>query len=225
MKILSFSALALLFAFGLYSFSQLGQDKEEGRANYAKFLAQFEEQPLPLKLNQEKIESEIEQRQYQRDLWQNISGKRLGREFSAFIPGLDDGMMSRMGPDRYQSQALVAQTENYDLLLYAVLPPFRANERWVLAAYSKKGELIDEMMVAANRYQKQVGALITEDGAIVLTEWKRELEDKRYSYTEADSKRFVVADNGEFVQQLGNELDRQPRKQELQEVQQSFGMR
>lgn len=225
MKILSLSALALLFAFGLYSFSQLGQDKEEGRANYAKFLAQFEEQALPLQLNQNQWESSEAQQEYERDLWQNISGKRLGREFSAFIPGLDDGMMSRMGPDRYQSQALVAQTENYDLLLYAILPPFRANERWILAAYSKKGELIDEMMVATNRYQKQVGALIAEDGAIVLTEWNRKLENERYSYTEADSKRFVVADNGDFVQQLGNELDRQPRKQELQQVQQSFGMR
>ncbi|WCL81316.1 hypothetical protein PPO43_15175 [Saprospira sp. CCB-QB6] len=225
MKILSFSALALLLAFGLYSFNQMGQDKEEGQVSYADFLAQFEQQALPLALNHDQFSSHAEQQNYERDLWEKLPGKRLNREFSAFIPGLDDGMMSRMGPDRYQAQGILAQTKNYDLLLYAVLPPFRANERWVLAAYSKKGELIDEMMVATNRYGKQVGAVISEDCSIILQEWDRALEDDIYHYKETDSKRFVVADNGEFVQTLGTEVDRQPRKRQLQQVQESFGMR
>jgi len=225
MKILSFSVLTFLLAFGLYSFTQLGQDKEEGQVSYADFLAQFEQQALPLTLNHDQFSSRVEQEKYERDLWEKLPGKRLNRAFSAFIPGLDDGMMSRMGPDRYQAQGILAQTQNYDLLLYAVLPPFRANERWVLAAYSKKGELIDEMMVATNRYGKQVGATISEDCSITLQEWDRELEDERYSYKETNSKRFVVADNGEFVQTLGAEVDRQPQRRELQQVQERFGMR
>lgn len=203
MKKVYFPSLLLACCFLLYAFTAWPEKKEKVELNYQDFLALFEKKPYPIVVNYEKFETEKSRKTFQDELWKTIDGQWIKPVFAPFIPELKDGMFTREGPARFQSQALLAQTDNYDLLLYAVMPPWRSSEKWLLASYSKKGELLAELPIALNAEHEQLGAILSEDGSLMIQQWKIEIEKGVLQYKEVDFKRFIVQEDGRFRQTFG----------------------
>ena len=66
---------------------------------------------------------------------------RISNDYKAFVPGLES-RFSRMGPNVYLYEAVLANKSNYATVIYSSHAPYRDYPEYLLVSYDSKGNII-----------------------------------------------------------------------------------
>jgi hypothetical protein len=190
--ILPFAAIALFFSFSIVSNNT--NSKLPIEKNYQNFLAKFEKVSLPYALTIEpSVEFDIE------DSDKFYAEKYLGFEFGEILPDIKKGMMSRMGPDDYAAEVLIASKSKFDVLIYSRNPSFREHKTYILATFDKKGKLISKQHIAGKNYSYTESCIISNDLKVKISKEANSQSDEKQSNSIVSAKNFEIKDNGDIV--------------------------
>jgi len=103
---------------------------------YQRYLDKFKAVKLPLVIDNKYIASGIKTR------------PELGNEFKTFIPSLARGYMSRMGPDDFSADVIIARSKTFNAVLYVQTPSYGDNTSIILSTLDADGNLIAQETVA-----------------------------------------------------------------------------
>jgi hypothetical protein len=231
MKILKFAFAAVLLM-GLSSFVLVSSFHKEEKAAppidqklYHKFLAKFEKAELPYTLSPEKAKTVGEYFDLQQKAVPFNEEKHLGREFSDILPAIARGMMSRMGPDDYQAEVLLAASKHFNALIYSRTPAFREGQTYFVATFDADGHKIDEIAISASYYRTFKEATIDEDLNISMRTYEVEgmdgEEEDELRYQLKESKDYAISPNGTIVE-TSSDLPEKSLNKQLQQKQ-DFG--
>lgn len=126
MKIIKL-AFILIVSISLYSFAY-HNSVEDGREQLFKiFLNQFKSIQLPSKIAF-KLSDKTDKR------------VALDEKFDAFIPGITNGRMSRLGPSTYEAELLLSADNNFATIIYSRSRGFDGkNKSYYLATFDQHG--------------------------------------------------------------------------------------
>lgn len=193
----------------LSSFMALNHNPEElpvDKALYAKFLGNFEKKELPYSIQFErpKTEADVEKMYGWNNDREKGYGNELGFEFAQFIPSLERGYMSRMGPDEFYADALLASNDKFSAVIYKRKPNYQNHiTTYTLATFDAQGKMISQRTIASCYADYFEEPTITKDLAIKIEHFKANyLEDAKKSITynlekteqmHIDAKGMIVA--------------------------------
>jgi hypothetical protein len=155
-------------------------------ASFKKFVALFPAKELPYKIGASEMNAWIEQRKNKSTVpsAKPMQQARITDEFDSFIPEVKNAMFSRMGPDIFTPEAVLAKTDKHIILLYSRSRGYSERKgSQYLAVFSPKGKRLSEMLVAkSDGYEGFMGCKITKTqtgGVLVSTtnyvnQWKND---------------------------------------------------
>lgn len=144
---------------------------------FKEFLSNFQDIALPYEVNQDNFAN------YMTDEKHNIynSENRISKDFKAFIPELG-ARFSRMGPDIYMYEAVLANNSNHAAVIYSVHAPYRDYPSYVLATYTAEGELISETVFANRAYDNLIIGHIDAQKHITIKTYEFGYDDEGVQY-------------------------------------------
>lgn len=169
---------------------------------YKKFIAKFEEVNLPYTLA-EKRPTTYEELDKMNETFSN-SDKYLSREFGDIIPDLQRGMYSRMGPDDYQAEVMLASNKHFDAIIYSRIPSFRGGKTYYVATFDKSGKMINKMTIASIGYGQIEEARIGKDLTIHVDRFKMdasdEVDNEKLTYHLEQSREILINPSGNIIE-------------------------
>lgn len=207
MKILKI-ALAVLVVFGLSSFVlvQNFNTKETPPIDqklYQKFLSKFDKTDLPYAVGPIKAKTVGEYFDLQQEGIPFDADKHLGREYAKILPAISSGMMSRMGPDDYQAEVLLASEKHFKALIYSRTPSFREGKTYYVATFDKEGKKVDQISVSGSYYRNMSQATIDKDLNISMQNYEVKGMDgddeDALEYILKSSQTYSISPNGSIV--------------------------
>lgn len=229
MKILKI-ALAAVVVFGLSSFVLVQNFNTEenppiDQKLYQKFLTKFDQVDLPHTIAPEKAKTVGEYFELQQKGIPFDSEKHLGREYSEILPAIFSGMRSRMGPDDFQAEALLASEKHFEALIYSRTPSFREGKTYYVATFDKKGKKVDEISVSGSYYRDMSQATIDKDLNISMQNYEVKGMDGDdedvLEYILKSSQSYSISPNGSIVKTSDSKAPKALDKQIQQK--QNFG--
>lgn len=206
-KIGFFAAIVATVSMGsLVAFRSVTNTQElpVDKALYEKFLGTFTKVELPytIKFEHPKTEADVD-KMYGWDSKQEISGVILGYEFSKFIPALERGYMSRMGPDDFYTDGLVAKNDKFSAIIYKRRPNYQSHvSSYVLATFDKTGKMISQRTIASCYADYFEEPTIDKDLKINIAHYKANYldnKDKEIKYDLEKSENLHIDANGAIV--------------------------
>ena len=158
-------------------------------ASFKKFVALFPSKEMPYKIGANEMNGWIEQRKNKANTAfakpkQQAETAHITEEFDAFVPEVKGGMFSRMGPDIFTPEAVLANNAKHVVLLYSRSRGYSERKgAQYLAVFSPKGKRLSEMLVAkSDGYEGFMGCKITKTptGALLISttqyvnQWKND---------------------------------------------------
>lgn len=201
-KIAIFSLLTVgLCSFALFNTTS-SEDLPVDQALYKKFLKTFDKVELPYKISFDKPKTEKELEKS--NSWENRKaekGNDLDYEFAKFIPAIKRGYMSRMGPDDYKSDALVAENDQFSAIIYKKRPNYSSNfTSYVLATFNSSGKLISERTVAYRNADYYEEPTIDKDLNIKVAHYKANYgKNEKISYDLEKMEEMTISKYGEII--------------------------
>lgn len=172
---------------------------------YKKFIDKFESPSFPYSI---KFEKPAIEKDYEDNPRQVIDkSKYLGANFSKMIPEIEDGMMSRMGPDDFVAEALIKKSDKFDLVIYSRVPSFRAAKTYYAATYDKKGDKISDLMIATKNYDFIKECKVTSEGKIVIekfvvsSKYDKSTNKTKFSYSKSGVDTYSINDSGKLIEE------------------------
>ena len=201
MKTFKFGIIALA-AIGVCSFAFLRSTSElpVDKALYNKFVNEFEKVDLPytLELAKPKNEKEYDE-QYGWGRYEHERKNRLAYEYSKFIPSLARGYASRMGPDNFNAEILVAKNKEFTALVYSREPNYSSSViTYVLATFDDKGRMIDEYTIGGVNSGSIEEPTIGKDLKIAIKRYDVDDSGKNYRYDLTNTDYVQLMDNGKI---------------------------
>lgn len=195
---------------------------------YKEFLAKFDKVKMPYNISYEqpKTRGDMYETKFKTSHENTRGNKHLSHDFSKFIPAIRRGYMSRMGPDDYQAEVLVAATEQFNAIIYSKRPSHAGRKTaYILMTFDQYGDLISKEEVA-NIYGSNsfTEAKISKNLVVTTKEYKA-IYDKDAEYSE-DQKvdfelqqiaKYTIAATGEILKDGESAIK---AKQELEPIQQ-----
>jgi hypothetical protein len=194
LKTLSLSVFAVLCAV-LMSNTAAYNDFSE--ASFKRFVALFPSREVPYSVGANEMNAWIERRK--KGGAQQAKPKMaasIADEYNDYIPEMSSGRFSRMGPDVFTPEAVLAHSAKQTILLYSRSRGYSERKgTQYLAVYSPKGKRLSEMIVAkSDGYEGFMGCKITKTqaGTLLVTttiyanQWKN--DKARY-----DDENFITA--------------------------------
>ncbi len=115
---------------------------------YQRYLEKFKTVKLPLLADSKYLSTNANAR------------PELSSEFKTFIPSLARGYMSRMGPDEFNADAMIAKSKHFNAVLYVQTPSYGDNQSLILSTIDIDGNVIAQQTIAyqydAQSYQTAV---------------------------------------------------------------------
>ncbi len=213
MKLMKFAlplfAIAALCSFALIKSndSKLPIDK-----TYKNFLEKFDKVELPHKITAKRFKtSEAYFKSVDSDDNRGERKKYLSSEYADILPEISRGMMSRMGPDDYQAEVLLATTKHFDALIFSRIPSFRGNKTYYVATFDKNGKMLSKMAVASFGYTSIEDCKISKDLVINVDKFKIEglngdEGDTALSYVHTSSKEYMINGSGIIIDTAAKKL-------------------
>jgi hypothetical protein len=167
-------------------------------ASFKKFVALFPSKEVPYKIGADEMNAWIEQRKNKGNtaFAKPVQQARITEEFDDFVPEVKSAMFSRMGPDIFTPEAVLANNAKHVVLLYSRSRGYSERKgSQFLAVFSPKGKRLSEMLVAKSEgYDGFMGCKITKTttgGLLIVTtnyvnQWKN--DKPRY-----DDENYIVA--------------------------------
>ena len=199
---LALFAIAALCSFALIKSndSKLPIDK-----TYKNFLEKFDKVKFPLKITAKRfktseayfnsVDSEDNRSDYK---------KHLSSEYAGILPEISSGRMSRMGPDEYQAEVMLASTKHFDAVMFSRIPSFGGNKTYYVATFDKNGKMLSKMAVASDGYSYVEDCKISKSLVINIDKFKIEglngdEGDTALSYVHTSSKEYMINGSGIII--------------------------
>ena len=135
----------VMISISLYSFKSNLFEPNNKSELFSMFLKEFKKIDLPATLM---LDSEyrmlLDYSSLPKKLIKKHSGQILGLEYTKFIPGIKDRMMSRMGPSTYKAKWLMEYENNFNLIIYSIKYNYRPTE-YCMATFDDKGNLMNKV--------------------------------------------------------------------------------
>jgi hypothetical protein len=173
--------------------------------NYKNFLEKFDKVELPHKIAVKRFKTrEAYYKSVDSEDNRGDSKKYLSSEYADILPDISRGMMSRMGPDDYEAEVMLASTKHFDAVIFSRIPSFRGSKTYYVATFDKNGKMLSKMTVASGGYSSIEDCKISKDLVINVDKYKieglngdEEKADLKYVYT--SSKEYMISDAGNIV--------------------------
>lgn len=141
---------------------------------FQEFLSNFEDIALPYEVEQPDFTKYINGDRDRSEIYK--SDKRINRDFKVFIPKLG-ARFSRMGPDIYLYEAVLANNKDHAAVIYSVHAPYRDYPMYVLATYTASGDLVSETTLAHRSYDELILGNIDAQKNIVIKTYTFDYND------------------------------------------------
>jgi hypothetical protein len=187
----------------LCSFAYYSAQDDSREQLYKEFLSQFEQVDLPSKITLEAyiVTNEMKPAKRKKQLEKAKSEaevlKVLTKEYAPFIPEIEYGMMSRMGPSTYKAELALATTGKYSAVIYSKSRSFDGGAKsYVLATFDGHGTPIETQYLGYSDLEEKVELTISK---------KMELRTKRLRVEgtvngqEREIKNMFITSKGEIL--------------------------
>jgi len=205
MKNLTMALLAVT-TIALCSFAYMNVNSETNKVKpkvYKKFLSNFDQVNFPFTVGdkQPSTFAELEELEYQI----SPDDKYLGSEFDAIIPEMQNGRYSRMGPDDFAAEVMLASTKKFDAIIYSRMPSFRGGKTYYVATFDKAGKMISKVNVARTGYGQFEEARVTKDLSIEIDSYTIESDelqegDTEIAYHLKETREIFIAPSGNIIE-------------------------
>lgn len=203
-----------LCSFAYYSASEDGREQL-----YKKFLGEFEQINLPSSLTlraniiTDKTKSTDHKERTEKLEPKIGTSKILGKEYVSFIPGIERGMISRMGPNRYKAELALATSGKYSAVIYSESRAFDGVGRsFILATFDAKGQSIGTHNLAYVDLEQEAEVTISEKMEFTLKTLL--IKEDVKSYKEEATKKVFITPKGEImVHKVGDSHQKMSLKQ------------
>jgi hypothetical protein len=211
MKIIKIAFIAVL-AISFCSFAY-NNSHEEGREQLFKdFLSQFKSIELPTKTS---FKAPSDKEKANRTV--------LDEKFDAFIPGITNGRMSRMGPSTYEAELLLSSTNNFATLIYSRSRGFDGrNKSYYLATFDQHGTEIGNHQLGYVHESSYIDLDLAADMKMLVTSMQTDDYDaaEKNFFPKTIKKMFVTA-KGEIMVEEDRPFQKEdiaPTKQQAQKL-------
>lgn len=187
----------------LCSFAYYSAQDDSREQLYKKFLSQFEQVDLPSTLTLKayivtnKMKSEKDENALERSENRAKVSNLLGNEYASFIPGIERGKMSRMGPSTYKAELALATSGKYSAVIYSETRSFDGDGKsYILATFDGHGVPIDRRYLGYSSLEEEIELRISN---------KMELRTKRLPVEgtvneyEEEIKNMFITPKGEIL--------------------------
>ncbi len=175
----------------LFSINKTANSIKKGNADFQSFIKLFPQRELPYTLGAAELNSWIERSKQKAaknaPMAKPAVTSTIAESYGDFIPSLNAGRFSRMGPDVFRPEAMLATGDKNIAVIYSRGRGYSRNyASYYLATYTPKGKRIDETFIGGSKgYKKFTGCTITkaQNGSLLVTvqeyenKWK---EDGNY---------------------------------------------
>jgi hypothetical protein len=174
-----------------FSFGHAANTLKKENADFQAFIKLFPARDLPYKLGASELNGWIERSKQKANknapMAKQAAVASISESYGEFIPSLNAGRFSRMGPDVFRPEAMLATSDKNVAVIYSRGRGYSRNyASYYLATYSARGKRIDETFVGGSKgYKSFTGCTITkaQNGSLLVTvqeyenKWK---EDGNY---------------------------------------------
>lgn len=199
---LSIGAIAILIGLPISTSTStkvLSKDKQEifggkkSKKLFKKFLKSFPSQGLPYKVDQaELLKYRIDKNTTKSEMME-LRQNQIPDEFAAYVPGLNQGKFSRMGPSTYRFEQLLAQTDDVVAVVISNDRGYRSNPSFVLYTYSTKGKLLTTKQLGWRSYNSITTASVDTNLDIEVNTHSI-IRKKADKYRTVDYKKIIPAE-------------------------------
>lgn len=218
-KIMQLVKISLLLALvtSLCSFAYYSAQDDGRERLYKDFLSKFEQVNLPSTLTLESyiVTNEMEPEERKKQLEKSESkeelSKVLGKDYATFIPGIDRGMMSRMGPSTYKAELALATSGKYSAVIYSESRSFDGGAKsFILATFDGNGAPVGTQYLAYVDLER--GAKLTISKKMELTVKELIVKGAGHKYNEKGTKKMFITPKGEILvhEEGGSSKDVEP---------------
>ncbi len=158
------------FSFQNIGYSQLSNNglAKKTSADFKAFVKLFPSRDLPYKLGATELNAWILRAKQKNNnnlpMAKQTAASSIAESFGDFIPSLNAGRFSRMGPDIFYPEALLAINDKNVAVVYSRARGYSRNyASYYLVTYTTKGKRIDEVFVGGSKgYKNFTGCTITK---------------------------------------------------------------
>ncbi|MCP4441270.1 MAG: hypothetical protein GY810_20385 [Aureispira sp.] len=178
---------------------------------YKKFLSKFTKAKLPytLKFDAPKVRGKWYKNGFKASQENAKVENHLTHEFSKFIPAIRRGYMSRMGPDDYQAEVMVASNDKFNAIIYSKKPNYAGRKTtYTLMTFDQHGDLISKQDIARVYGESYYDAKISKNLVVSVKHYKAEYDDtKKYDdqqemdFRAGESIKYTITATGEILKE------------------------
>lgn len=153
----------------------------EKKKKFKEFIDNFENVELPYSVDQTNFIGYMTDRKSGSSLYN--SNHRIGSEFKAFVPGLSS-RFSRMGPNIYLYEAVIASSEEAATVIYSSHAPYRDYPEYLLVTYNGLGVITSKTIFAHRSYDHLVIGEVDKSKHVTIKKYTFDYEDEDIRYEE-----------------------------------------
>lgn len=159
--------------------TEVEMTEEMKKTEFKHFLNNFEEVALPYSIDQSTFADYNDNRKNKSSLYN--AENRITLDYKAFVPGLES-RFSRMGPNVYLYEAVLANENDYATVIYSSHAPYRDYPEYLLVNYDNKGTILSTETFAHRSYDGLIVGSIDKDKSISIKTYKFDYEDEDIDY-------------------------------------------
>lgn len=165
----------------VYSSVEVEMTETMKKKKFKEFIDNFENVDLPYHVNQTNFTNYLTNRKSRNSLYN--SDRKINTEFKAFVPDLG-ARFSRMGPNVYLYEAVIASSNEHATVIYSSHSPYRDYPKYLMVTYNKSGEILSETTFAHRSYNQLIIGDIDKTMDVTIKTYTFDYEDEEIDYNE-----------------------------------------
>lgn len=165
----------------IYSGADVEMTEAMKKKKFQEFINNFDDIELPYDIDQSDFEGYMTDRKKGSALYNNE--RRIDSEFKAFVPGLG-ARFSRMGPNIYLYEAVLASTNHASTVIYSSHAPYRDYPEYLMVTYDNSGEILNKSTFAHRSYDQVIVGKVDKAMHITVKTYIFDYDDEDIRYDE-----------------------------------------
>lgn len=149
------------------------------KKKFKEFLSNFDNIDLPYEVGQSDFMEYMADRKGRNALYNN--DRRIDSDFKAFVPGLG-ARFSRMGPNIYLYEAVLASSNDAATVIYSSHAPYRDYPEYLMVTYDASGDITDKTTFAHRSYDQLTIGTIDKAMHVTIKTYTFDYEDEDIVY-------------------------------------------
>ena len=195
-------------ALSLSSFAYLSTDDFGKEELFKAFINEFKKVQLPNTLTFKSDYHRVNKHEVNQsgDLLQNSiikkSGNKiknaLGMNYVTFIPGINSGMMSRIGPTTYTAEVMLASNKQYTAVIYSKSRPFDYTiNGYTLATFDNTGKQINAKHIGESSTDGYIKMALSRNMSITINDIS--INQETAKKTIENTKKWFITPDGKIL--------------------------